>query len=432
MASLYDLIYAIIQRVNNALLKTDTNLNEDEKRHFRENIGITGTGADGISPDVSVEDIDGGHRVTITDKDGAKTFDVMDGKDGAGGGGTSEAIIDVVELPTENINEDVFYRLLTGTFVFNQYTQNGYTVYCVDGLPEVGEPATNAEGSTLTAYYNTQDDELYGYADAMLSMVFGVPVGWYPAAMLFQVAGVHYAGVITDILDCPMDGTMCLLLEYVVHSYKDSKWTSHKTIGWAGDGPGAEVFNHPSNKAYSMASHAEGRETQAGNKSSEEGEYGDHAEGYGSKAIGGCSHAEGYLALASGHASHAEGSYTIASGWRTHAEGEYTTASGDYSHSEGYFTVANGKLCHVQGEYNIIEDVPGYPHVNRGKYAHIVGNGINEQKRSNAHTLDWNGLGWFAGGLKVGGTGQDDPNAEEILTKSQVQALIDAAIAKLN
>mgnify|MGYP003315447060 FL=1 len=172
MASLYDLIYAIIQRVNNALLKTDTNLNEDEKRHFRENIGITGTGADGISPDVSVEDIDGGHRVTITDKDGAKTFDVMDGKDGAGGGGTSEAIIDVVELPTENINEDVFYRLLTGTFVFNQYTQNGYTVYCVDGLPEVGEPATNAEGSTLTAYYNTQDDELYGYADAMLSMVF--------------------------------------------------------------------------------------------------------------------------------------------------------------------------------------------------------------------------------------------------------------------
>lgn len=83
--SLYDLIYAIIQRVNNALLKTDTNLNEDEKRQFRENIGITGTGADGISPDVSVEDIDGGHRVTITDKDGTKTVDVMDGSDGEDG-----------------------------------------------------------------------------------------------------------------------------------------------------------------------------------------------------------------------------------------------------------------------------------------------------------------------------------------------------------
>lgn len=48
--------------------------------------GDTGpAGADGISPVVAVEDIDGGHRVTITDKNGAKQFDVMDGKDGEGG-----------------------------------------------------------------------------------------------------------------------------------------------------------------------------------------------------------------------------------------------------------------------------------------------------------------------------------------------------------
>lgn len=39
-------------------------------------------GADGVSPVVAVEDIDGGHRVTITDKDGTKFFDVMNGKDG--------------------------------------------------------------------------------------------------------------------------------------------------------------------------------------------------------------------------------------------------------------------------------------------------------------------------------------------------------------
>lgn len=37
-------------------------------------------GADGISPTVAVQDITGGHRVTITDKDGEKIFDVMDGK----------------------------------------------------------------------------------------------------------------------------------------------------------------------------------------------------------------------------------------------------------------------------------------------------------------------------------------------------------------
>lgn len=36
-------------------------------------------GSDGYSPTVSVTDINGGHRVTITDANGSKTFDVMDG-----------------------------------------------------------------------------------------------------------------------------------------------------------------------------------------------------------------------------------------------------------------------------------------------------------------------------------------------------------------
>ena len=39
-------------------------------------------GEDGVSPTVSVTDITGGHRVVITDKDGSKQFDVMDGKEG--------------------------------------------------------------------------------------------------------------------------------------------------------------------------------------------------------------------------------------------------------------------------------------------------------------------------------------------------------------
>ena len=307
-------------------------------------------------------------------------------------------IIDVVELPTENINEDVFYRVLTGTFVYNQYTtQSGYTCYCVDSLPAVGEPATDAEMSAITAYYNTQDNEVYGYVDAMLSMFFGVPVGWYPATMLFQAAGLPYAGVITDILDDPRDDTLRLLLEYVIYSYKDGKWTSHKTIGWAGDGPGAEVFNHPSNKAYGMVSHAEGRFTVAGEEGVES--YGAHAEGWETKALNDAAHAEGMDTTASGLASHAEGRHTTASGLQAHAEGDRTTASGHYSHSEGDTTVANGRACHVQGKYNIIEDVPGDPHVNYGKYAHIVGNGTSHTNRSNAHTLDWDGNAWYAGSI---------------------------------
>ena len=42
-------------------------------------------GADGVSPTVAVATITGGHRITITDKNGTKTVDVMDGATGATG-----------------------------------------------------------------------------------------------------------------------------------------------------------------------------------------------------------------------------------------------------------------------------------------------------------------------------------------------------------
>lgn len=40
---------------------------------------------DGVSPSISVTNITGGHRVSITDASGTKTFDVMDGEDGLPG-----------------------------------------------------------------------------------------------------------------------------------------------------------------------------------------------------------------------------------------------------------------------------------------------------------------------------------------------------------
>ena len=50
-------------------------------------------GADGVSPTLSVEEITGGHKVNITDMNGTQSFDVMDGQDGqngADGSGVSE------------------------------------------------------------------------------------------------------------------------------------------------------------------------------------------------------------------------------------------------------------------------------------------------------------------------------------------------------
>ena len=113
-----------------------------------------------------------------------------------------------------------------------------------------------------------------------------------------------------------------------------------------------------------------------------------HAEGDSTKASGYCSHAEGSMAISSGLYSHAEGNGTTASGSVSHAEGDSTKAIGICSHVEGDTTIASGDYQHVQGKYNI-EDTAS-------KYAHIVGNG-DDKKRSNAHTLDWQGNAWYAG-----------------------------------
>jgi hypothetical protein len=44
-------------------------------------------GDNGISPTISVVEIQNGHRVIINDVDGEKSFDILDGEDGEGGKG---------------------------------------------------------------------------------------------------------------------------------------------------------------------------------------------------------------------------------------------------------------------------------------------------------------------------------------------------------
>lgn len=201
---------------------------------------------------------------------------------------------------------------------------------------------------------------------------------------------------------------------------------------------GAEIFNDYSrNIATGMCSHAEGRSTVAtGMYSHAEGEqskssgYASHAEGSstasnqyahgegdGTTASGYASHTEGYRTTASGNRSHAEGSETEAFGFISHAEGRLTKALGEHSHAEGYGTDASGNAQHVQGKYNIIDA--------ESKYAHIVGNGESNYARSNAHTLDWEGNGWFASDVYVGGTSQDDVNAKKLATEEFVTASIE-------
>ena len=171
-------------------------------------------------------------------------------------------------------------------------------------------------------------------------------------------------------------------------------------------GTGSFSMGRKSGTTIGDSSHAEGESTTASNNYS-------HAEGYQTTASGSASHAEGYETTASGVASHAEGHQTTASRNYSHAEGYKTTASGYYSHSEGQRTTASGISSHAEGESTTAsssdQHVQGKYNVedSQNKYAHIVGNGTDYNDRSNAHTLDWNGVAWFQGRPQFGGTAQD-------------------------
>ena len=116
-------------------------------------------------------------------------------------------------------------------------------------------------------------------------------------------------------------------------------------------------------------------------------------------AIGDTASATNYSAIAIGTDVVAGGMYSYAGGYETdslgyvsYTEGAYTKATGDYSHAEGCGTIANVTAQHVQGKYNLRDE--------DSKYLHIVGNGESDSSRSNAHTIDKEGNGWFAGSLE--------------------------------
>lgn len=83
----------------------------------------------GVSPTVSVTEIDGGHRVTITDVNGTQSFDVMDGEDGSGGGGVSGE-----------------YLPLSGGYMEGDIFMNSHSLFFDDG---------SGSGPYITGYYDS-------------------------------------------------------------------------------------------------------------------------------------------------------------------------------------------------------------------------------------------------------------------------------------
>lgn len=217
------------------------------------------------------------------------------------------------------------------------------------------------------------------------------------STMLLESSGIQIATIFEG-------DSHVISLSGLVETYHkiDRKYLPH-LVGRSGSEEGAEIFNNYNlNIASGGYAHAEGSNTTS------EGWY---------------SHAEGNSTSAVGTNAHAEGSGSYAEGINSHAEGSGTTASGYTSHAEGYNVVAASEYQHAQGKFNI-EDANDI-------YAHIVGNGTNRSSRSNAHTLDWNGVGWYQGGLQVGGNAQDDGAKNVLLEGDAIPVPSTAKVGQL-
>lgn len=94
---------------------------------------------------------------------------------------------------------------------------------------------------------------------------------------------------------------------------------------------------------------------------------------------------------------------------------------GSGSSAIGYNVEASGECQHVQGRFNIRD--------NDNKYAHIVGNGIGIDNRSNAHTLDWQGNAWYLGKLSQEGTPIED---KDLATKKYVDDKVKDTLVTTN
>lgn len=183
------------------------------------------------------------------------------------------------------------------------------------------------------------------------------------------------------------------------------------SIGYANTASGNYAFAEGQRTISSgQGSHSEGRETQAtanyahaeGYKCIASGQR-SHAEGTDTIASGSYSHAEGNATKATTNQAHAEGYKSEANGNSSHAEGYISKSNGDYSHAEGDGTIAKNKSQHVFGAYNT-EDPSPLGATSKGTYIEIVGNGTDNNARSNARTLDWDGNETLAGDLTINGS----------------------------
>lgn len=277
-------------------------------------------------------------------------------------------VIDVVELPTENIREDCFYRKIEFCKIsIGANLSDEFIIHIVDELPETGEPITT-DGESFVVYFNISDKNGYGYVPDS---------GWHMLSAMVGQSGLQWGGTFTTA-------------EYLYRLENDMLSENSAYIVYAGRiyGLGLENFECIDPLVFQGE----------GNRSVSIGHRLNVASGEDAVACGGETGAYGDGSFSCGRGTSAVGNFSFAGG-------RDTIASGFTSAAFGCMTHAVGDSQFVIGDGNIPDTAVTSPDGlnDRGKYIFIVGNGNGmayQKVLSNAHTLDWDGNAWYAGSVE--------------------------------
>lgn len=81
--------------------------------------GVNGVdGDDGISPTISVESIENGHRLTVTDVDGSKSFDIPNGLNGKDGTDGNDGVSPIISIEPDANGHTITIKDIEGTETF--------------------------------------------------------------------------------------------------------------------------------------------------------------------------------------------------------------------------------------------------------------------------------------------------------------------------
>ena len=297
---------------------------------------------DGLSPIITISDINNGHKVDIEDKDGQKSFNVLNGENGKDGKDyvltetDKEEIATSINAADKNIYGDTAINL--GRKQDSEIGRN--SIAYGDNVVASGE-------GSMTIGLKTQAIGKYAYASGGNIDEDGL-VQYKEPTIITTVDG-------QNDLDEPIE----IEVETSVAYGNESTSTGVLTL------------------AYGTGSHAEGYRTNAIGHFShiEGGKITNQSE---SEAIGYATHVEGASNVAKGTTVHAEGQRNIASGAATHIEGYSNTSSGLVAHIEGYSNInENGDYVHIEGSYN---------QNSNAKYSHIEGYKNIISDKSCSHT----------------------------------------------